>query len=70
MIRSGKLPHLPPFLVGSTNSRKSLPRVTSINVLTPLNSIRYQVMSAAPLNYVTEANKLAELIKQYEQVQI
>ncbi|KAI3398201.1 hypothetical protein diail_9678 [Diaporthe ilicicola] len=28
--------------------------------------IRYQVMSAAPLNYVTEANKLAELIKQYE----
>ncbi|KAK2615883.1 hypothetical protein N8I77_002606 [Diaporthe amygdali] len=28
--------------------------------------IRYQVMTAAPLNYVAEANKLAELIKQYE----
>lgn len=39
-------------------------------MLTPLNRIRYQVMSAAPLNYVAEANKLAELIKQYEQVQI
>ncbi|KUI74181.1 Replication factor A protein 1 [Cytospora mali] len=28
--------------------------------------VRYQVMSAAPIDYVTEANKLAELIKAYE----
>lgn len=28
--------------------------------------VRYQVMSAAPINYVAEANKLAELIKKYE----
>ncbi|ROV98558.1 hypothetical protein VSDG_04280 [Cytospora chrysosperma] len=28
--------------------------------------VRYQVMTASPINYVTEANKLAELIKAYE----
>lgn len=28
--------------------------------------VRYQVMSAAQLNYVAEANKLAEMIKQYD----
>lgn len=27
--------------------------------------VRYQVLSAAPLNYVQEAKKLADLIKQY-----
>lgn len=27
--------------------------------------VRYQVMSAHPLNYASEAQKLAELIKQY-----
>lgn len=69
MIRSGNSP-LPTLLMGSTDLKRPLPRDTSINVLTPLNRIRYQVMSAAPLNYVAEANKLAELIKQYEQAQI
>lgn len=29
------------------------------------NRIRYQVLSAAPLNYGNEAKKLADLIKQY-----
>ncbi|TPX18437.1 uncharacterized protein E0L32_011678 [Thyridium curvatum] len=28
--------------------------------------VRYQVMSATPINFVTEANKLSELIKQYQ----
>jgi len=28
------------------------------------NRIRYQVLSASPVNYVTEANVLADLIKQ------
>lgn len=27
--------------------------------------VRYQVMSAAPLDFKAEGNKLAELIKQY-----
>ena len=27
--------------------------------------MRYQVLSAAPMNYVQEAKKLADLIKQY-----
>lgn len=39
---------------------------TNTDLLTRFNRIRYQVMSASPLNYVAEANKLAELIKQYE----
>jgi len=27
--------------------------------------VRYQVLSAGPLNYANEAKKLAEMIKQY-----
>ncbi len=30
------------------------------------NRIRYQVMSATPLDYKSEGNKLAEMIKQLE----
>lgn len=30
-----------------------------------MTRIRYQVMSAAPMDYKAEGNKLAELIKQY-----
>lgn len=69
VTRNGKSP-LTPLLIRSTDSRRSIPRDASIDVLTLFKRIRYQVMSAAPLNYVAEANKLAELIKQYEQVQI
>lgn len=29
------------------------------------DSVRYQVMSISPLDYKTEANKLAELIRQF-----
>lgn len=42
-------------------------RSTKLQLLTDqsFNSVRYQVSSAAPLNYVTESQKLIELIKQY-----
>jgi hypothetical protein len=33
--------------------------------LTFPNRVRYQVSSASPLNWVSEAQKLIELIKQY-----
>ncbi|KAG8158463.1 hypothetical protein KVR01_011585 [Diaporthe batatas] len=35
-----------------------------------MQRIRYQVMRAEPLNYVAEANALATLIKQYEDMQV
>jgi hypothetical protein len=33
--------------------------------LTGLNRVRYQVSTAAPLDYASEARKLAEVIKKY-----
>lgn len=36
------------------------------NVADYFISVRYQVMSADPINFVAEANKLAEMIKQYD----
>lgn len=36
--------------------------------LTILHSVRYQVMAANAIDFVAEANKLSEMIKQYEMI--